>query len=125
MCAASLKGTSNSNEAQTNPVGRGISGWLLCNQLLQGYRISALATQVDPPVVCIACRYGPEQGYGSFRTCLADFLKAETGHTVDADELLVTAGKQRESDVHETHHSNPILSKLESLYAGVGSTKTA
>lgn len=49
----------------------------------------------DPPVMCIdPLRYGPEQGYGSFRTCLADFLTAETGHTVDADELLVTAGKQ-------------------------------
>jgi hypothetical protein len=42
------------------------------------------------PLLC--CRYGPEQGYGSFRRCLADCLTQETGHPVDAEELLITAG---------------------------------
>jgi hypothetical protein len=42
------------------------------------------------PLCC--CRYGPEQGYGSFRRCLADFLTQETGHPVDGEELLITAG---------------------------------
>jgi aspartate/methionine/tyrosine aminotransferase len=38
------------------------------------------------------CRYAPEQGYASFRACLADFLTSETGYTVNPDELLITAG---------------------------------
>jgi hypothetical protein len=43
-------------------------------------------------------QYGPEQGYTSFRRCLAGFLSKETGHPVDAEELLITAGVVSASD---------------------------
>jgi aspartate/methionine/tyrosine aminotransferase len=38
-------------------------------------------------------RYGPEQGYASFRQSLAGFLSSHYGHEVVADELIVTAGE--------------------------------
>ena len=37
-------------------------------------------------------RYGPEQGYASFRRSLAEFLTDPYEHEVLADELMVTAG---------------------------------
>eukprot|EP00882_Tetradesmus_deserticola_P021328 GHRQ01023093.1.p1 GENE.GHRQ01023093.1~~GHRQ01023093.1.p1 ORF type:complete len:154 (+),score=38.99 GHRQ01023093.1:514-975(+) len=37
-------------------------------------------------------QYGTVQGYSSFRCCLAAFLSDATHHTVDPDELLITAG---------------------------------
>jgi hypothetical protein len=49
-------------------------------------------TQAHWQCFCPQCRYGPEQGYGSFRTCLAEFLSKETGYTVADEELLITAG---------------------------------
>lgn len=64
--------------------------------------------------LCACCRYGPEQGYTSFRRCLADFLSKETGHPVDAEELLITAGDQAHGlvpySVHSAHHTSSLAS---------------
>lgn len=37
-------------------------------------------------------RYGPRQGYRSFRTALARFLEPRYGHPVSPDHLVITAG---------------------------------
>jgi hypothetical protein len=52
-------------------------------------------------------RYGPEQGYLSFRQCLAQFLSKSTGHSVDADELLITAGVSHGLDLVCRHLARP------------------
>lgn len=44
------------------------------------------------PATAHGCRYGPRQGYRSFREALAAFLAARYGTAVAADSLLVTAG---------------------------------
>lgn len=62
--------------------------------------------------VCTCYRYGPEQGYTSFRRCLADFLSKETGHPVDAEELLITAGDQARCLVRYSVHSAHVPSQL-------------
>lgn len=59
---------------------------------LQHIAAAAADRLAGPKADPFILQYGPEQGNISFRRCLADFLSSETGHPVDPEELLITAG---------------------------------
>jgi hypothetical protein len=60
--------------------------------------VASRGLQLALPITCclyafLQARYGTVQGYSSFRRCLAAFLSDATHHTVDPEELLITAGE--------------------------------
>eukprot|EP00879_Flechtneria_rotunda_P016165 GHRR01016909.1.p1 GENE.GHRR01016909.1~~GHRR01016909.1.p1 ORF type:complete len:499 (+),score=158.17 GHRR01016909.1:358-1854(+) len=77
--------------------------------LLPLHLIAAGATDrfTGPKADPFILQYGPEQGYTSFRQCLADFLTHSTQHPVDPEELIITAGVSHGLDMACRHLARP------------------